>query len=189
MKKRIATVATIVLLALTIIALYLYIDKQSPEKPKELSVAQKLLEKNLEKNYPPTPNAVAELYCEIVSAKYNETTKDEEVEKLVAFERQLFDKEFADANPEDRYLASTKEELKAAKEKKLLFTGYSVDRSSNVKQWKENDGKSYASLTISFSLRNKEGTGVSERTLVMRKDDQNRFKILGWKILTEESAE
>lgn len=189
MKKRIATVATIVFLALTVIALYLYIDGRSPKQKQEPSAAQKLLERNLEKNYPPTPNAVAELYCEIVSTMYNEKTKDEEIEKLVAYERQLFDEEFADLNPEGALLTATKEELKAAKEKKLVFTGYSVERSSNVKQWKESDGKSYASLTITFSLRNSEGTGVSERTLVMRKDGQNRFKILGWKILTEDSAE
>ena len=100
-------------------------------------------------------------------------------------ERELFDEEFAAINSYEQLLAATKDELEQAKEKKLVFTGYILDKSSNVERWKKN-GSEYASLQFQLLLRNTEGSGTSMRNLIMRKDANGRYKILGWEI-TEQS--
>lgn len=186
MKKRIGTVLTVLVLACAVIALYLYIDRSGDkEKEIEKTPTQILLEKNLETNYPPTPYSVTELYCGIIECIYQPNTTEEQLEGLVKLERGLFDEEFAAINSYEQLLAATKDELEQAKEKKLVFTGYILDKSSNVERWKKN-GSEYASLQFQLLLRNTEGSGTSMRNLIMRKDVNGRYKILGWEI-TEQS--
>lgn len=190
MKKRIGTVLTVLVLACAVIALYLYIDRSgSKEKETEKTPTQILLEKNLETNYPPTPYSVAELYCGIIECIYHPDTTEEQLEELVKLERGLFDEEFAAINSYEQLLTATKDELEQAKEKKLVFTGYILDKSSNVERWKKN-GNEYASLQFQLLLRNMEGSGTSMRNLIMRKDANGRYKILGWEIAEQtENAE
>lgn len=180
MKKRIATVSVVLVLACAIVALYWYIDRsEGKETPKVNTVAEQILSKDLEKNYPPTPYSVAEFYCGIVECMYSSSTTEEQLENLVRKQIQLFDDEFAALNPYEQYLAATKDELETAKEKSLVFTGYILDKASNVEKW-ENDSGEYASLQLQFMTRSKEGSGASYRNLIMRKDSDGNYKILGW---------
>lgn len=180
MKKRIATVSVVLVLACAIVALYMYIDRsEGKETPKVNTVAEQILSKDLEKNYPPTPYSVAELYCGIVECIYSSSTTEEQLEDLVRKQIHLFDDEFAALNPYEQYLAVTKDELEAAKDKNLVFTGYVLDKASNVEKW-ENDSGKYASLQLQFMMRSKDGSGASYRKLIMRKDSNGNYKILGW---------
>jgi len=184
MKKRVQTISAVLILACLICALYLYVDrKDKSSKTETKSLAGQMLEQDLEKNYPPTPYAVAEKYCQIIECLYNSKTTEEEVKELVRMERQLFDEEFAAQNPYESFLLATQNELAQAKETSLVFTGYVLDKASNVQKW-TNDLGSYASLQISFALRSENGSGTSYRNLIMRKDKENHYRIIGWK--TEE---
>lgn len=185
MKKRVGSIVVILVLACAIVALYLYIDRSGKQAKEQVSTAaEQVLARNMEANYPPTPHAVAEFYCNIVECIYSEETTESQIEALVAKELLLFDEEFAAQNPYEQYLLATKEELSAAKEKELVFTGYVLDKASNVEKWKK-DGVEYASLQLQFMSRSKEGNGANCRNLILRKDEQGRYKILGWKILTD----
>ncbi|MBR6536451.1 MAG: hypothetical protein IKT67_04560 [Lachnospiraceae bacterium] len=180
MKKRIVTVSVVLVLACAIVALYWYIDRSGKQAEEPVNTAaEQLLAKSLETNYPPTPYSVAELYCEIVQCIYSADTTDAQLEELVRMERELFDEEFAAINPYDSLLASTKEDLATAKEKKLVFTGYILDKASNVTKWKR-DGKNYASIMFQFMSKSESGSGGSYRNLIMRKDSDGNYKILGW---------
>ncbi|MCH5272598.1 MAG: hypothetical protein J1E35_02895 [Lachnospiraceae bacterium] len=180
MKKRIGTTGVILVLAVGIIALYLYIDRSGKKETEPVNTAaEQILSKNLDKNYPPTPHAVAELYCGIIECIYSEDTTEEQLEKLVKMQLRLFDEEFAALNPYEQFLAVTKEELAEAAEKKLVFTGYVVDRASNVEKWRKNSVE-YASIGLEFTMRSGDGRSIGYRNLVMRKDADGRYKILGW---------
>lgn len=182
MKKRIATISVILLLAVGIVALYWYIDRSGKaEKESTNTVTEQMLAKNLEKNYPPTPYAVAECYCQIVECIYAGDTTEEQLAALVKMQLQLFDEEFAQLNPYEELLAATKEELEKTAEKKIAFTGYILDRASNVEKWKKNSVE-YASIELQFAIRSSEGgdSSYSYRTLIMRRDADKRYKILGW---------
>ena len=183
--KKIGTISVILVLACAVVALYWYIDR-SDKKAKEpvTTVTEQVLAKKIDTNYPPTPYAVAELYCGIVEGIYSDATTENQLEALVRKERELFDEEFAALNPYDELLVATKEDLKLAKEKKLVFTGYIVDKASNVSKWKK-DGYDYASIEIQFLSRSDSGSGGSRRNLIMRKDADGNYKILGWEIVEE----
>lgn len=180
MKKRIGTISVVLVLACAIVALYMYIDRSGKQAEEPVNTAaEQILAKNLETNYPPTPYSVAELYCGIVECIYSSDTTETQLEALVRMERELFDEEFAAINPYDSLLAATKAELETAKEKKLVFTGYILDKASNITKWKK-DGKDYASIMFQLMSRSEEGSGGSYRNLIMRKDSDGKYKILGW---------
>lgn len=179
-KKKLATVGVVLVLACAVVALYMYIDRSGKTAKEPVNtVAEQILAKNLDTNYPPTPYSVTELYCGIVECVYSAATTEEQLKALVKMERELFDEEFAALNPYDSLLAATKEELKTAEEKGLVFTGYVIDKASNVTKWKK-DGREYASLMFQLMSRSDEGSGGSYRNLIMRKDADGNYKILGW---------
>lgn len=180
MKKRIVTVSVVLVLACAIVALYWYIDRSGKEAKEPVNtVAEQILAKNLKTNYPPTPYSVAELYCGIVECIYSADTTENQIAALVHKERELFDAEFEAINSYDSLLAATKKELKEAKEKNLVFTGYVLDKASNVSRWKK-DGYEYASIMFQLMSRSDGGSGGSYRNLIMRKDAEGNYKILGW---------
>lgn len=185
-KKRIGTISVILVLACAIVALYMYIDRSGKEAKEPVNtVTEQILAKNLDTNYPPTPHAVAEFYCGIVECIYNEDTTEEQLAELVRKERELFDEEFSALNPYETLLDATKDELKTAKEKKLTFTGYIVDKASNVTKWKKG-GKDYASVMFQLMSKSDSGSGGSYRNLILRKDADGNYKILGWETIDEE---
>lgn len=183
MKKRIGSIAVILVLACAIVALYLYIDHSGKKAEEPVNTAlEQILSKNMETSYPPTPYAVAEFYCSIIECIYSRETTEAQVEALVAKELLLFDAEFAALNPYEQLLLATKDELAKAEERGLVFTGYVLDKASNVEKWKK-DGTQYASIQLQFMSRSDEGSGGSYRNLIMRKDKEERYQILGWEIL------
>ena len=180
MKKKIVSVSVILVLACAIVALYMYIDRSGKKAEEPVNtIAEQILAKNLDTNYPPTPYSVAEFYCGIVECIYSGDTTEEQLVALVRKELELFDEEFAAINPYDSLLAATKEDLKVAKEKKLVFTGYILDKASNVSKWKK-DGREYASIQFQLMSRSDKGSGGSYRNLIMRMDSEGNYKILGW---------
>ncbi len=180
LKKRIVSVSVILVLACAIVALYMYIDRSGKTAKEPVNtVAERILAKNLSTNYPPTPYSVAELYCGIVECIYSADTTEEQLAALVLMERELFDEEFAALNPYETLLESTKADLKTAKDKKLVFTGYVLDKASNVTRWKK-DGYEYASIMFQLMSKSDSGSGGSYRNLIMRKDSDGKYKILGW---------
>lgn len=186
-KKRIGTISAILVLACAIVALYWYIDRSGKEAEEPVNVgAQQILDRDLEIDYPPTPYAVAQCYCGIVENRYSDKTTQEQLEELVRMELAMYDEELEEKNPYSAYLATVKDELKDAKEKKIAFTGYIVDNFSNVRKWKKN-GREYASIRIQFLLRSEKGNFDSKRELMLRKDEEGNYKILGWEMLSEEA--
>ncbi len=188
MKKKLLSVSVILVLACAIVALYLYIDRSGKEAEEPVNtVTEQILAKDMENNYPPTPYAVTEFYCGIVECIYSEDTTEEQLERLVELQRALYDEEFAALNPYEDLLATTKKELEEAKEKKLVFTGYILDKASNVTKWKK-DGKEYASLMFQLMSKSDTGSGGSYRNMIMRKDSNGRYRILGWETAEEDAA-
>lgn len=180
MKKRFGTISVVLVLACAVVALYMYIDRSGKEAKEPVNtVTEQILAKNLDTNYPPTPYSVAEYYCGIVECIYSADTTEEQLAALVRKERELFDEEFAALNPYESLLVATKADLETAKEKKLVFTGYILDKASNVSKWKR-DGKHYASIQFQLMSKSDGGSGGSYRNLIMRQDAEGNYKILGW---------
>ena len=91
-----------ILIGLVLIALvagyYFYLSNRKPKEAAEdtettVSVAQQLLLKNIDDDYPPTPREVLKLYSDITVCFYSEEYTDEELTQLALQIEKLYDEE------------------------------------------------------------------------------------------------
>ncbi len=190
MKKRYAlrnffTIIFMVALAGFILYYYVYLgnySKKNNEDVKSKTEVEILLEKDFNVNYPVSPRDTVKMYNRMITCLYNEEgIKDDIVEKMGVQIRGLFDEELLENNPVDTHISSLKEEVTMYHTLQKIIVTSTVDDSSVVKTW-ENEGKEYASLTSTYTVKHKtDYTKVFEKFL-LRKDGLNRWKILGWQI-------
>ena len=101
MKKSIKTIILVSIMAALVIGYYFYLsNRDSSEGKQEQKAAgagnanaQELIVKDIGNNYPESPREVLKLYARITQAYYASDTTDEQVEKLGAQARLLFDDE------------------------------------------------------------------------------------------------
>ena len=179
----------LVVLSVALIGGYWYIDKR-PEKTttKNQTETEILLSKDLDNFYPSTPRAVVLLFGRIIQCIYTQDITEQELFGLVELQQKLFDDELLEINPIDTFYQSAQIEWQTFKENKTVFAGYQADRASNVKTWKK-DGAEYASLTMYYSLRESGGVSADYNEFILRKDEQNQWKILGWRKIEPKELE
>lgn len=171
----------LIVLSLVLIGGYWYID-QRPEntETENMTEVEVLLAKDMENFYPSTPRSVVLFFGRIMQCIYTQNITEEELRSLVELQQKLFDEELLAINPIDSFYQSAYIEWQTFKENEILFAGYQADRASNVKTWKK-DGVEYASLIMYYSLREDGKVGANYNEFVLRKNDQNQWKILGWR--------
>ena len=101
-----------ILIGLVLIALvvgyYFYLSNRKPKEAAEdtettVSAVQKLLLKNIDDDYPPTPREVLKLYSDITVCFYSEDYTDEELTQLALQIEKLYDEELIANNTPDQY--------------------------------------------------------------------------------------
>lgn len=178
MKKSYVVVIAILCIAL-IVGGYVFWMKQS-EKPSdnvELTAVQKLITKDLEKNYPATPREVVKIYNEIISCFYNEEYTEDELEALGNQARYLMDEELLANNPKDNYFKNLKAEIADYKRDERIIISYNLC-SSNEVQFVTVDERECAYVKTSYFIKDKTGHSRTYQMYVVRKDDEGNWKIL-----------
>lgn len=178
MKKSYVVVIAIICIAL-IVGGYVFWMKQS-EKPSdnvELTAVQKLITKDLEKNYPATPREVVKIYNEIISCFYNEEYTEDELEALGNQARYLMDEELLANNPKDNYFKNLKAEIADYKRDERIIISYNLC-SSNEVQFVTVDERECAYVKTSYFIKDKTGHSRTYQMYVVRKDDEGNWKIL-----------
>ncbi len=155
--------------------------ESADEEDMKRSEVEKLLEKDFENDYPVTVSGVADYYCRITKAYYNETMDDDEFENMVKQMRQLFDDELLSANPLDSQIASLKTEINDMKTAGTAISEYAVPDESEVTAYTQ-DGKNMASEDIEFIFTTKGVLSTSNETLTFRKDSSGKWKIVKWEL-------
>lgn len=122
-------------------------------------------------HYPETPEAVLELYNELLKVGYGGSISDEDVPAYVEVVRKLYTKGFNDLNPVENQIAGFKAELKTNSD--LRITGSRVS-AVNILQ-NEQGEEIEASVTVQHLMNNSAGT----RKYVLLKED-GLWKINGW---------
>lgn len=172
----------ILLLVASMIGYYYYLsNRQQAKEPVnvEMTVAQKLISRNLDTNYPPTPKEVVRFYSELTTCFYNEEYTDGELEQLADKARQLFDTELAEKNEWGQYIIGLKNDINAYKEKSVRVTNYSIPASTDVYEFEE-DGFQFARLYCTYTLSNGTNKQQIEEVFLLRKDEKKHWKIYGW---------
>lgn len=154
-------------------------DDGGPDKPVVRTETQKLIDKNLDMTYPATEREVMKLYCKIVKEMYSGECSDEDVQDLYDQLRKLFDDELLANNPYNAQYDDLLGELESftANEKRVI--NYAIEDEDDIK-YGTYEGKEQALINITFSVKKGAKWQRVNEEFVLRKDDEGRWKILGW---------
>lgn len=155
------------------------------EEVVEVTAVQKVLQKDLERNYPPTPKEVVKYFAEITKCFYNETYSDEELEQLALKIQELYDTELVENKSQEDYMNDLRSDIADMKSNNYTISGYVLSASVDVEEFTK-DGDSCARLYCTFSI--KQGTNGTMRSMeqfILRKDDDGHWKILGWDLVED----
>lgn len=175
----------IIILAVLVVGYYYYLsnrDKQTEENV-TITVAQDLLLRDLERNYPPTPKEVVKYYFDITKCLYNEKLSEAEVEKLALKLEEIFDEELAAHQVRDEYFNDLKSEITAFQTANRI-TNYSTSTSTDVDYF-EQDGYECARLYGTFYLQVDKSMHSLNEVFILRRDEDGHWKIYGWEPVEE----
>ena len=182
-----------ILIGLVLIALvvgyYFYLSNRKPKEAAEdtettVSAVQKLLLKNIDDDYPPTPRGVLKLYSDITVCFYSEDYTDEELTQLALQIEKLYDEELIANNTPDQYQKNLRWDIKTMKDKNLRVTSYSVASATDVDYF-DAGGRSWARLSCTYTIRSGKEAGLAREIFLLRKDDMGHWKIYGWEAAKE----
>jgi hypothetical protein len=145
----------------------------------ELTETQKIITKNLDKDYPMTPREVVKFYNRISLCMCNEDFSDDELKSLCDQMLKLLDAELVEANPADQYYESAKAEVEQDHENSKTIMSSSVSDTNDV-QYQTVDGDECAYVTASYFINENKKYSRTYQTFVLRKDDDGNWKILTW---------
>lgn len=186
--RTIKIVIIAVFLAALVLGYYFYLSqktgKEAAEEVVQITAVQSVLMKDLERNYPPTPKEVLRYYCQITQCFYNEEYSEEELLELAAKIQELYDDELVANKSQEDYLNDLKTEIADMKQNQYTITGYEVSASTDVEHFVE-DGRSCARMYCTFNLKQAGATGTtaSMEQFVLRQDEDEHWKILGWELV------
>ena len=182
MKKKTVIVSVVLMIVVVgMVGVFAYLSGRDRDEKDEatLSNVERVLYRDLDKNYPATVKEVVKYYSEIVRLFYAEDTTEEEVEKLGMKARELFDSELLENNETQFYLMSLKADVKDFNESRRFITNVVVASSVNVDTFQE-DGYEFARISCGYNITEK---GVTKQTIIvylLRRDENRRWKIYGW---------
>lgn len=181
MRRGPKSAAVLAVMVITVFALYYYlvnkVERSSPEV--ETTAVQDVLLKNLETDYPPTVREVIKYYNEIMNCYYSENPTDEEVRKLADKAMELYDAELVDYQDEEMYISDLKAEMASFAASETVLSHVALSSSTAVDYYTYN-GRDCAQIRCIYTMRQKTNLVTIKEIYVLRKDDEGRWKILGW---------
>lgn len=172
----------LVVLVLLVVGYYYYLTNRTTTPKNDntkVSKVQEVLLRDMEWNYPPTPKEVVKYYSDITKCYYNEEYTDSELEELAKRSLLLFDDELYVNNPWMAYESALKKDIEEFKEKGITIYAYTVSSSTDVDFFDNKDG-SWARLGCTYTLRQGTKTRAINEIFLLRKDENNHWKIYGW---------
>lgn len=183
---------TVVIMLIVILGLvyYTYLNNNASNRQEtsEETEAEKLLNYDFENNYPKTVRETVKLHCRYLKSAYNDAFTEEELFTINRNIRELFDEELLQNNAEADQLQGLKDEIQLYEENKQKFISYSLAEASQV-QYNTEDGVEYAKMKVTIVLKVDGGTMSGDEEYILRKDEEGRWKILGWQTVDKNTTE
>lgn len=164
-------------------------NKKNIENQTEVTEVEKVLGKDLTTSYPLTPREVLKYYNRVLGCLYNEEYTEAQFQELAQRMFTLMDSELAQQNPIDDYKVSLLADVTdfRAKEKKLNVV--TVSDSADV-QYKKVDGRECAYVTVDYFIQQGDlDFFQTSQLFVLRKDEQENWKILAFTLLDREESD
>ncbi len=184
-KKLAQLIGVLCLVAFVILGVFLALNLREDNSTfskgdKPNTEAQKILAKDLDRNYPATVREVVRLYSRISSCYHNEKISEEEFQGLVELQRKLFDEEFLENNPLDTFTNNLSNEIAVARQTEYEMVSWRVQKQSSVQTWESGENH-YASIIACYTMHGDDYTRTYEEFL-LREDENGRWKIVGWRL-------
>lgn len=160
-------------------------DKLIHSKNEEVNT---LLNKDLNIDYPSTPREVLKMYSRLQSCVYNQDLSDQDLTAIVGQMRMLFDDELIATNSLEQQLEDLKKEKKEYQKAKRTISNYVIDKESSIAE-KKIEGKEYATLEVSYLIQENGGYNKTYEQFILRKNEEDKWKILGWELLKSKDEE
>lgn len=183
----ISIVVTCVVLVAIIGGFAFYLSHKSQtgaEKEVESTQVQKVLQKDLERNYPPTPKEVVRYFADITRCFYNEEYSEDDLDEMAFKIQELYDAELVANKSQEDYLEDLRTEIAGMKEQNSTIYSYELSASTDVEFFTEQDYEC-ARLYCIFNVKQGAGTVPSMEQFVLRKDEAGHWKILGWDLVND----
>lgn len=181
-QRTLITVFVMSTIAVIVILSYYYLVNRpevSDDEPTEVEV---LISKDLELYYPATPKEVVRLFSNIFQNLYTELEEDE-YKALSLKVRELYDEELLEINSIDKNLNQLSNEILEWQDAKRRIINFSiVNDDKNLSRVE--DGIEYQTINVTYTFEEK-SKFIEDYSFILRKDDNNRWKILGWKFVPE----
>lgn len=187
---KIVIIAVAVALAVTLCWKFYQIisgSKGVSKKDVAQTEVEKLMNRNLDAKYPNTPTAVVDVYCSITKelhGSYKKELPEDQVTKLFSQLRILMDDELLKNNDYEEHLSKLNKELEQYREEKMLISRYTVQDLKDLKYYEQDDGNDYTKVQIGYSIKKGSSWLKQNEQVILRKDEDGRWKILGTEVST-----
>lgn len=151
------------------------------ELKKSKTEVEKLMELNLDDNYPGNAREVLKIYNRILKCCYNEELTDEQIKKLAEQNQKLFDEQLLEKNPYNQYVEKLKKDIEDYKSKKTTIANIAIQDLAEAER-EERGGYKFCNLLVSYIVKDTKGLKTTNEKYYLREDDKGRWKILFWEL-------
>lgn len=173
---------------------YFLFSQNNAVSEEDLTEVEKVLVKDLKKDYPKTPREVVKFYNRIVKCYYSEELSNKELEDMVDQMRYLLDEDLLLVNPRDEYYKSVVSDIEEynSKNKRIVNTDVcdsnDVTYIDDVKDGSDEVDK-LAYVNASYFINADGKFANTYQQFVLRQDEDGRWKILTFYEVEGESEE
>lgn len=194
MKNNGTKVFTLMISLVAIIALgyYIHLNNNAPthHSPTVNSEREKLLNYDMDHDYPKTVREAVKLHCRFLKYVYGDDFKkegnDDDLFALNKKIRQLYDEELLENNSMDAQLAALRSEIEMYETTKRKFVSYSPAEASQI-EYNTVEGVEYAKIRVTVAMLVDGASFSLDEEYILRKDQNARWKILGWQAVKPDS--
>ena len=180
----IVVVIVMVVLAAAVIGGFLFarnIGEKNQETRKSKNEVEKLMNLDLDENYPGTAREVHKINNRLMKCYYNEELTDEQIKALALQNQKLFDEELIKRNPYDTYVERLKKEIEGYKKSKVTIINIGLQELAAA-ETEEKGGYKFCNLIVSYFLKEGNSHKKTNNKYYLREDENGRWKILFWEV-------
>ena len=169
---------------------FLFSQSLNSGNPDELTEVEKVLVKDLEKDYPKTPREVVKFYNRIVQCYHSESLKKDDLGKLVDQMMLLWDKDMLAKNPRDAYYAAVVADIDLYKQTKKSITSITICDTNEVDYVTDDrNGDKLAFVDTTYFVNTDGKFTNSYMRVGVRQDEDGNWKIIGVTLTEGDSSE
>lgn len=157
------------------------VELRNQENGKNRSEVEKLIELDLDINYPGNAREVLKVNNRFIKCYYNEDLTDQQLKKLTEQNRKLFDKELLERNPYETYLEKLKKDIETYKKSNVTIVNVGIQDLAEA-ETEERGGYKFCNPLVSFFLKEGNGHKTTNQKYYLREDENGRWKILFWEV-------